>query len=494
MTSTTSVSSSTGTISSAGIGSGLDVDSIVTQLMAVESQPLTAMQAKSTAIGTKISAFGSITSALSSLSDAVTTLATASTWTGKTVSSSNSDAVDVSVSSGDSASASSFSVSVTQLAQAQSTASNAVATGSGVGSGSLSIQIGTWDTSGSTPSFTAGSKAAVSVSIAKGDSIATIASKINKAGAGVTATVLHDISGDRLLVRSSTTGEASGFRIQSTDDGTDTTDVGLSTLAFDPASSSTTGMAANTIQYAANAKATINGISVASATNTLTDTIPGLTLTLSQVTTTPVEITAASDTDSMTTAINNFVSAYNAANELMNTDTAYDASTSTAAVLQGDSTTVSLQNAMRSLIGQISGGGTFQRLSDIGVQIAKDGAGDLTVNSTTLAAALQDPASVGQFFSAPTGTSNGTTGFATRFATFTQGAIGTGGILPGTTASLQSQKTQISKDEDSLQDRLTLTEARLRKQYTDLDTTMATLTSLNTYVTQQIAAWNKSTS
>lgn len=491
---TASVSAVTSSISSPGIGSGLDVNSIVTQLMAVEQQPLTDLQTKSTAIDSKISAFGQITSALSTLSDAAKALATASTWSAKTVASSNSTAVSATVSASDSASATSFSIEVQQLARAQSTASNALASGSSVGSGSLSIQLGSWDSSGSTPSFTAGSAAAVSISVAKGDTISAIAAKINKAGAGVTATVLHDLSGDRLLVRSSSTGEASGFRIQASDDGSDTSDAGLSMLAFDPAAG-TTGMAANNVQYAANAKATINGVAISSASNTLGDTVPGLSLTLSQVTSAPVEITASNDTGSMTKAIQTFVSAYNAANEMINTGTKYDPDTKTAALLQGDATTIGLQNSMRSLIGTLSGGGSLQRLSDLGIQIAKDGAGDLSIDSTQLQKALADPASVAQFFSAPQGSSGtgASTGFATRFASFTQQVIGTGGILPGKTTSLQSQKTQIGKDEDSLQARLTLTEARLRKQYTDLDSTMATLTSLNTYISQQVAAWNKST-
>ncbi len=495
-TSVSSASSTSGTISSAGIGSGLDVDSIVTKLMAIEQQPLTALQTASTTLDSKISAFGSIASQLSSLNDAVTTLALPATWNSKTVSSSNSAAVGASVISGSSASATSVSVQVTQLAQAQSVASNPVATGNSFGAGTLTLQLGTW--SGTPAGFAAGSAASVSVSVDQGDSVQTIASKINKAGAGVSATVLHDLSGDRLLLSSSATGAANGFRVQ-TSDTAGTTGASLSSLAFDdPASGN--GMAANPISYGLNAQATINGIAVTSASNTLDSTVPGLTLTLSQVTTSPVAITTSNDTTSQTTAVNNFVKAYNAMNEMINSATAYDSTTQTAALLQGDSTTTGLQTALRSLASAISGGGSssgnaLQHLSDLGISVAKDGAGDLTVDTTKLATALKNPTAVSNFFTAaaPTdGSSDNATGFATRMSAFLQGAIGSSGMLAAKTASLQAQKTDNGKQQDAINSRLTTVEANLRKQYTDLDTQMASLTALNTYITQQIAAWNKS--
>ena len=475
------------TISSAGIGSGLDVDSIVTKLMDIEKQPLTTLQTQASTLNSKISAFGTLKSQMSTLNDAVARLALPATWNARTVSSSNNSAVSVST-SGDSSTATSFSMEVSQLARAQSVASNAVLAGSGFGAGTLSIQLGNWS-SGAAPAFTAGTAPAVSVTVAEGDSMSTIASKVNAAGAGVTATVMKDLSGERLLMRSLTTGEAAGFRVQATDDAA-ATGPSLSAFAFDnPAAGA--GMAANTIQYGLNAKATINGVPITSGSNKLADTVPGLSITLSQVTTAPVEITASVDTASQTAAVNAFVKAYNSMNEMLNQATAYNPTTKTGALLQGDATTTGLQTAMRSLIGAMSGGGTLQRLSDLGVSIAKDGAGDLAVDSTKLAAALADPKAVSQFFTAPANDANGSTGFATRLAGFIGFAIGATGTLATKTGSLQSQKTANRKDQDNLNDRLTLVEARMRKQYTTLDTTMSSLNALNAYVTQQIAQWNK---
>ena len=133
-----------------------------------------------------------------------------------------------------------------------------------------------------------------------------------------------------------------------------------------------------------------------------------------------------------------------------------------------------------------------QRLSDLGYRIAKNGAGDLALDSTKLGTALKDPAAVQQFFAAAAGSSDSVTGFATRFSAFTRSTIGSDGSLSSKTTALQSQKTRNSKDQDRLNDRLTLVEQRLRKQYTSLDGTMNSLTALSSYVTQQIAQWNRS--
>ncbi len=477
-------------ISSAGIGSGLKVDDIITSLMAIEKKPLTALKTQAAVLDSKISAFGTLTSQLASLSDAVDKLKLPATWNAKSVVSSTPTAVGASV-SGDSAQATSFSVGVSQLARSQSVASSAVTAGSGFGAGTLSIQLGSW-ASGATPAFTAGSAAAVPITVDEGDSMSTIASKINASGAGVTATVLKDLSGERLLVRSSATGEVNGFRIQSTNDAA-ATGPSLGALAFDPAAGAT-GMAANTVQYGLNAQATINGVAIESASNTLVDTVPGLTLTLSQVTTAPVEVAVGIDTTKQTDAVNNFVKAYNAINQLINAATKYDATAKSGALLQGDATTTGLQTAMRSMIGAISGSGsTLQRLSDLGVSVAKDAAGDLAVDSARLATALKDPAAVKQFFIGAPGAADGSAGFATRFSGFLLAAIGSSGVLGTKTSSLQDQKASNTKNQDKLSDRLTLVEDRMRKQYTALDTKMASLNALSAYVTQQVATWNKST-
>jgi flagellar hook-associated protein 2 len=491
------------TISSAGIGSGLDVDGIVTKLMAVEKRPLTSLQTKASTIDSKISAFGTIKSQLSSLSDAAGALAKAAIWDGKTAATGNAAAISASLTGTATAAISSFEVSVSTLARAQTAASAAVSPpGSVVGSGSLSISLGSWS-GGPTPAFTQGTAAAITVAVTDTDTMSSIATKINAAGAGVSATVIKDAAGERLMMRSSTTGEAAGFRIQATDDGT-TTGPGLDILAFDDPAGGR-GMGAG-VQYGQNAKATINGIDISSPTNTLADTVAGVSLTLSQVTTTPVQIDVTADTSAMRNAIKTFVSAYNATNDMFAAATRYDPTTKTAALLQGDGTTRGLQNALRSMVGAASGGGAITQLSDLGIEVSKDKSGKLVVDEAKLTKALADPAAVRQFFAADTtaaaaaaaSTSSTSTttdvrvGFAARFSAFAQEAVGASGSLSTKTESLQLQKTANEKDQDRVNTRLTLTESRLRKQYSSLDTTVSSLTALNSYITQQIAQWNKS--
>lgn len=477
-------------ISSTGIGSGLDVELIISQLMAVEKKPLAMLQTKAGTIDSQISAFGTIKSQLSALSDAVTKLAAASTWNAKTAASSNAQMVGASVTDGGAAAASSFTVEVSQLARTQAVSSNAVTAGAGFGAGKLSIQLGDWnDTETGATSFVAGDKAAVEVTVDAGDTLATIAAKINKAGAGVSATVIKDLSGERLMLRSSTTGEAAGFRVGVNTAGGAGNDLGL--LAFDAAQPGQ-GMAANPIQYARNALATLNGVAIRSATNVLTDTVPGLSITLSQKTTAPVDITVSADTSGLRGTIQAFVTAYNALNQTLNSATAYNATTKTAALLQGDSTAVGLQNALRSLVGAPSGGGSLQRLTQLGITVAKDGAGNLAVDTAKLDEALKDPAKVQQFFAAPENAGDpGATGFATRLSAFTRAAVGSDGVLATRDESLRTQRKDNLKRQGEMSDRLSLTEKRLRAQYTALDTKMGSLNALDAYVKQQVAQWNK---
>ena len=217
------------TISSPGIGSGIDVSSIVSQLVALDRAPLTQLQAAAKTTQTKLSTYGTITSQFSALSDAASKLGSATGWNAVNATSSNAAAIGVTVSAG--TAATSVTMEVSQLAKAQSAASTAVPTGTGTGAGSMTIELGAWTGS----SFTAGSASPVSITINAGeDSLTEIAAKINDAGAGVTATVLRDASGERLLVRSKDTGAENGFKISVADNDGNLSNEALITLLFDP--------------------------------------------------------------------------------------------------------------------------------------------------------------------------------------------------------------------------------------------------------------------
>ena len=484
------------TISSAGIGSGLDVNSIVTKLMAVEQAPLTRLQTAAAVLDTRISAFGQIKSQLSALSDVATRLASKTSWEAKAATSSNTDAVTASVSDASQASPTSFSIEVQQLAKAQSVASAALATGTSTGTGTLTLAFGKW-TAGSFAPDTASTPLTINIATGE-DSVAAVAAKINAAQAGVVATVVTDTSGQRLLLRSKGTGEASGFRVQTQDDdGVNTDDAGLSRLAFDPeAGAFGMGAAAQATitQYGQNAKATINGIPVGSESNTLSGAVPGLDLKLAKVTTAAVEVKIAVDETAITKLANDFVTAYNAANQLLNQLTAYDAENKQGALLQGDATTLSLQNALRRLLATNNGAtASLASLSDVGIGVVRNGDGNIALDSSKFSAALKKPAELQTLFAADT-EDPATDGFGRKLSGLLGSLLGTGGAVASKTDSLTAQKKNNAKDQDRVNQRLSATEARLRKQYSSLDAQMAQFTALNTYITQQVAQWNKSTS
>ncbi len=468
-------------ISSAGIGSGLEVEEIITKLVALEKRPLETLATKATTIGTKISAYSNIKSLISTMEDAAAKLALDSGWNTLAVKSSNDKAVSVSVSGV--ASATSFSVGVQQLAKAQSNVSTSIAAGASIGSGSLTLELGGWNAG----VFTAGTAAAVNVTVGATDTLSQVAAKINDSGSGVVATVLSDASGERLMLRSKETGAVSGFRITAADDDGVNDNAGLSRLAFDLAAP-TVGMAANAYQAGQDALATINGIAVSSSKNQLVGSIPGMTISLNEVTTTDALISSTVDKVAMTKNVQEFVDAYNAVNTLLAESTKYDDATKTRGELQGDGTTVGLRNSLRAMLTGGVEGGTFKTLSDIGISLGRDG--NLTVNGSKLNTAFDDLDNVKKLFIQRNddGTS---TGVAARMKAYTMNLLSFDGLINSKTESLAKESERNQEQQDKVNKRAEVSEARLRKTYTALDVKMGTLTALANYMDQQVAQWNK---
>lgn len=465
-------------ITSTGMASGVPIETIVSQLVALERAPLAGLQTQATKIQSKISLFGTLTSMMNSLGELGTKLADPNAFKAVKGSSSLAAAVGVTVATGTAPTA--MSVEVSQLARAQSTATLAVPKDTAMGAGSLKITLGDW----SSGSFVAGDKAAVDIEIAEGeDTLTAIAAKINAADAGVTATVLRDATGERLLMRSKETGEAMGFEMQVTDsDGVANT--GLSRLAVQG------GVASGVqITHGANALATINGIAIESASNTYKDGLPGITLQFSQTTTAPVEISITNDKEAMTKTIQSFVDAYNALNDMLSSTTGYNSETKVAGSLQGDSTAVGLQNALRGMMRSFTPGGEFTTLADIGIDI-KSG-GKMTVDSTKLGKALDNPQAVQNLFNAdhidPTAQ-----GFGEKLKTFAEGFAGASGTLTSRSESLREAVKRNTKEQEKVNERAVRAESRYLKQYNAMDAMVGQLNSLNAFVTQQIAQWNKS--
>lgn len=465
--------SSVGSVSSAGIGSGLDVESIVSQLMAIEKKPLTALQTKATSIQNTISEYGKIKGAVSTLKDLATKLASSTSWN-QTTATSSDDAVAATTNA---AATGSYTVAVSKLASAQTLASAKLASPtSTVGSGTLRIELGSWN-AGQT-SFTPKSGAtAVDVTIAASDKLTDVRDKINAAGAGVTAMVMTDSTGSRLLLSSSATGAANGFRTS-----------GVAALAFDPSAGAN---AMTQSQAAADAQATLNGLAITSPTNTFADIVDGLTLNLTATTTDPATVTIATDAAALKKTITDFAAAYSAVVKLIADDTKYDAVSKKGGLLQGDSAANGLARSVRALAGLASGASSsFARLSDVGLEIQSDGS--MTVNAGKLDKALGNLPELKKAFSSSIAGDASKDGFAKRFRDVTTAMLGTDGALSSRTDGLGRQLTRNQKDQDSLSVRLEGIEKRMRAQYTALDTKMAALSSQSSYVIQQMTAWAKS--
>ena len=286
-------------------------------------------------------------------------------------------------------------------------------------------------------------------------------------------------------MRSKDTGEALGFEMQATDtDGVDNT--GLSRLAVQG------GVASGVqITHGANAMATINGISIESASNTYKDGLPGITLQFSKVTTGPVEIGVTNDKDAMTKTIQSFVDAYNSLNDMLTSTTAYNPDTKVAGSLQGDSSAVGLQNALRGMMRSATPGAAFTTLADIGIELKAGG--KMSINSTKLSAALDNPQAVQNLFNADH-TDPTAQGFGEKLRTFADGFAGANGTLTTRTDSLRAAVKRNTVQQDTVIARAARAETRYLKQYNAMDAMVGLLNSLNSFVTQQIAQWNKASS
>jgi flagellar hook-associated protein 2 len=617
-------------ISSTGIGSGLDVTSIISQLVALEKQPLKTLELKATTVNAQVSALGDIKSQFSGLTDVATRLSTASAWAARNATSSNTGAATIAVTSA--AAATSFTLDVDKLAQKQSVSSQQLSAGGLVGAGTLTFRLGTWsgvaastaaDAAAAAALSTANSTAATAAanlglantgaadlasyaatvtpvadaysnaysawvgaigandhltpgliqaeadalatmtsernalfiadpvalagadavataslgstaSISKGaavaaatassaagsaasaaratfsaaagsadvtvtalstDTVATLAAKINASSSGVVATTFFDGTGDRLLLSSKDTGEVAGFRVQVADTGdsnNNTDNVGLSRFAYDPQTAAF-GMASvgMSVQEGQNASARINGMVVTSKTNTLTGNLTGVTIDLKAVTTSSATMSISEDVTLAVKNVNDFVTAYNTLNKTLADLTKYDAGTKTASLFQADSSILGLQSVLRNMLGSISTGSSYSRLSDVGIERQLDGS--LKMNTAKLSTAANNGTELQKLFTADNSNSL-TNGFALKFAALGSGLLASGGAVTNKSKALSDALVRNAKDQTKVNDRATATEARLRKTYTALDTKMAGLTALNSYIAQQVTTWNKSTS
>lgn len=375
-------------VSSTG-ASGLPIDSLVTAQMQAEQQPITDIKTKISSYNTKLSAYSTLKSGLSTFQTAVDKLATAAKFNAQSVTA--SDTTSISATANGTAVLGSYSVSVTQLATSQKLASSAYSSATDiVGTGKLTISFGTYTAAnGGTPaSFTANAdKTDLTIDItSSNNTLAGIRDAINAKNASVSASIVNDGSGNRLVITSKDTGEVNSLKISVADDDGNNTDTGgLSALAYDPLASSN-----NMTQMTAakNALLTVDGMSISKASNTVSDVIQGVTLTLKTVTSASNTLSVGTDTDTIQASVQSFVDAYNALNTSMRNLTKFVSAGSTSnGALLGDSTARNIMVKLKSMLSASSPTATtYKTLSDIGVSMGSDGA--LSLDSTKLQKAV----------------------------------------------------------------------------------------------------------
>ncbi len=460
-------------ITSLGIGSGLDVESLVSKLMSVEQTPINNIKKASAGLQTKISAYGQLQGAMSAMQTAAQKLSDPATWTASSVSSSDASVVSI---TGLNAGTQSHVITVSQLATAQNVASGVFSDGNSlVGAGTLTIALGSWE--GDPPVFTGKTgSSSVSIDVSATDTLNSIRDKLNAANAGVVASVVSDAAGTRLVIRSRDTGLTNGFRISASDPS-------LAGLSYEGPDAG--GMSLK--QSGANAAFNMDGLDLSSESNTLSTVASGLTLTLLKTSATAINVGSSTDTTAIKKTIQDFVTAYNGLMNLMRDQTKYDSATKTAGSLQGDSKAVSLQQMLRNLSGgSTTLAGDLARLADIGLDPGQNGT--LTVNSTKLDKALGNLTDLKRFFSAVDVSNSANNGFAKKWNDFATKALSTDGAITIGQTGLQKRIKDNDKQISQLQDHLELMEKRLRAQYSSLDTRMSQLNGLSAYVNQQFSS------
>ena len=475
MATISAASNTTGTLNAPGVGSGLDVQGLITKLMAVEQKPLTVLDTQEAKFQTKLTVLGGINGALASLQTTAQALTFASTVQ---YSAAGSDASTLTATAASNAQSGKYSVTVNKLAQAQKLlaegqASTSAAIGSGADAtltftfGTITSTLGPTNGTYSDAQFAANAaKTPVSVLIdSSNNTLAGLRDAINAAGAGVTASIINDggTSPYRLTITSNDTGLASSLKISSSGESA----IG-DLLAYDPAGTQKLSQT----QAARNADISIDGVAIASASNTVTGAIQGVTINLVKETTanTPVSVTVQRDTSSITASLSGLVKAYNAANSSISSATAKGA------VMQGASAVLGLQRQVSTILGSAQQtGGAYTTLSSLGISFQKNGT--LTFDTAKASSALNaDFAGVAALTAA---IGKAIDGAATNI-------LGPSGPLSSQKDSINRSIQDIGSRRTNLQHRLELVQQRYQKQFGALDSLLSSMNQTSTFLTSQL--------
>ena len=452
------------TIQSPGIGSGLDINSIVSQLVAAERAPLEQRILRQEArITTQISALGTLKGALSAFKSALGPLSDEKDFSPLTTT--VSDEEIFTATAGTDAVPGTYEIEVVALAQAHQLASAAFSGGSEavVGTGTLTITYGT-------TSF--------EVTIdEENNTLDAIRDAINAAkdNPGVQATLIHESGGTRLVLTGSDTG--AGNAITVTHSGGDG---GLAQLAYDPANGVTD---LTEIRAAQDAHVRIAGFDHYSSTNTISEAIDGVTLDLKAAEPgTQVTLSVAYDTARTIERVKQFVTAYNTLQGQLANLRSYTPQTGASGPLLGDALLRSIEEQIRTDLTDPVGGATgdLRTLASIGVTKTVDG--KLELDENRLKEALStDRRAVAAIFGSEDG-------IAARLSEHIEAHLdSTSGDIAARDRSLQDSLKHIERDKEALDLRMEAIAARYLRQFTALDTMLAQLNSTAAYLAQQLA-------
>ncbi|QUN06848.1 flagellar filament capping protein FliD [Shewanella yunxiaonensis] len=443
-------------LTATGLGSGLDITTIVQTLVDAERTPKeTLLDNRESTIESKVSAIGTLKSALSTFQDALDKLSSGDALNLRTVTQSSDSYFTASAN--EDSKAGSYNIIVDTLAQSQKLAGVAAANSSStVGTGSLSFTV---------------NGSSFSVDIAGTDTLSDIADKINSASdnAGVTATIINTDSGSRLVF----TSDSSGTDNQMSVTATDTSGTGLSNMFG-------TGNLEE-LQSAQDAVIYIDGQKLTSQSNTIENGISGVTLDLTSAASgQSTTLTIAQDNESVKTNIQAFVDAYNTLMDKIGSLSSYDVDTETAGALQGDSLVRTLESQLRNrLSNSVSTDAGSIALYDIG--ISTDRYGKLSVDSAKLDDALANNMSgIESLFA----TSD--SGIATSLDSLIEGYVKSGGLIESRNTSYTNEKNRIEDQRTDLDTKMELLQARLTKQFNAMDLIVAQLNSQSSSVTSAL--------
>jgi flagellar hook-associated protein 2 len=463
MSNTVSVASNTS--AGAAGGSVIDVASLVSQLVTATATPQqNLITAQTQQVTTQISSLGTLKSALATFQESLSSLDSADAFNAEDATSSNESVFTADASSG--APVGTYNITVSQLASAQQLLSGPV-NGTGateVGTGTLQISLGS-------------SSFSVNVT-SDDDTLAGIASAINTAdnNPGVTATIVQGKDGAHLLLSSSLTGADNTISVSETDSGG-----ALAALTY----SSTDTSNYTEQSKALDAQYSISGVDATSSSNTVSDALPGVTLTLTgkSAADTPATLTVSTNTKTIESNVAAFVSAYNTLAGTFSQLGGYDSTTGTAGPMMGNALLSSIQNGMRNAMYGVvnTGSSTYNSLASIGITTNQDGT--ISLNSSKLQTALSTNFSaVSQLFS-------GKGGVATQLNTqLTTELAAKTGIIAQNSAQLTNQSNALDKKTQDLNTRMQALSASLTQQYSALNTLLSQLQTTSSYLTQAFAS------